>query len=515
MLAGLALVPVVALLALMFLARRPLWQAAPLCWGLTLAVGLAGWTLPAPAAAAASFRGLLIAVDIGIIIFGAVFFLEFLKQTGAIRSIQASLARLSSDLRVQGVIVAWLFGSFLEGVAGFGTPAAVVAPLLAGIGFPVATAVTISLLANSTAVTFGAIGTPMRVGFADHDLAPIALQAATVNLVAGVLIPVLIVLAVVSAPRNAARGGWLRGLTRREFVECVPFALFAGFALTAPSLAASYFGHEFPSILGGLTGLAIVVPLVKKGWLVPRTPWLAAEPARKEADTIARDSLLRSFGPYLVLCALLVAGKFVFSDLDRTLLLGSGITHRFSSFNPGFAFLTAGAVLVMGRGTLRSAADAVLLPMQRAARSLAKPMLAIAFISAMVQLFVHSARNTAGHPGMLEVIAAQVEGMNLPFFMPFVGAFGSFFAGSATVSNLLFGSLGVQMAAVQGVAVSSVLALQAVGAAAGNMIALPNIVAVQATVGDKQGEAQALKPLVLPCLIYLVACGLAGLVLLE
>src|SRR5699024_10345251 len=105
-----------------------------------------------------------ITFDILWIIFGAILLLNLLKHSGGIGLIRQSFADISPDRRVQVVIIAWLFGSFLEGAAGFGTPAAIVAPLLLALGYPALASVMIGLMVQSTAVTFGALGVPILIG---------------------------------------------------------------------------------------------------------------------------------------------------------------------------------------------------------------------------------------------------------------------------------------------------------------------------------------------------------------
>src|SRR5690606_38982520 len=135
----------------------------------------------------------------------------FLKQTPVLRAIEIHLAHLSSDRRIQAVLVAFLFGSFIEGSAGFGTPAAIVAPFLRAVGFPVMTAITVALAANSTAVAFGAVGTTVRVGFAGLDISGVATEASLINLLPGTLVPLILVALVVRSGRAPRLG---------DFTEC-------------------------------------------------------------------------------------------------------------------------------------------------------------------------------------------------------------------------------------------------------------------------------------------------------
>jgi len=138
---------------------------------------------------------------------------------------------------------------------------------------------------------------------------------------------------------------------------------------------------------------------------------------------------------------------------------------------------------------------------------------ALFFVAAFVQLMANTNFNSSGLSSMVGVMAGFASTSALPFIAPFIGALGAFIAGSATVSNLLFGKFHVESATLLGMNAQKILSLQVVGAAAGNMIALNNIVAAQATVKLHGEEEKLIKINIIPCLIYLALVGLVGLVL--
>ena len=114
--------------------------------------------------AAASTNGLIVAASLLYIVFGAILLLNTLEESSAIRTIRQAFTNITPDRRIQVIIIAWLFGSFIEGAAGFGTPAAVAVPLLVALGFPAMAAVMSGMIIQSTPVSFGAVGTPILVG---------------------------------------------------------------------------------------------------------------------------------------------------------------------------------------------------------------------------------------------------------------------------------------------------------------------------------------------------------------
>ena len=162
--AALALFPIALGGVLLVGFRVPAKKAMPAAYVAAVAVALWAWQMVPSRVIAASIQGLFLSFDLLFIIFGAILLLHTLERSGGVGAIRRSFHGISDDRRVQVVIVAWLFGSFIEGAAGFGTPAAVAAPLLVALGFPAATAVMLGMMVQSTAVTFGAVGTPILVG---------------------------------------------------------------------------------------------------------------------------------------------------------------------------------------------------------------------------------------------------------------------------------------------------------------------------------------------------------------
>lgn len=159
-----ALSPVLLVLILLVILRLPATKAMPLSWLIHALLAFFFWRIPAVQIAAASLEGFIIAASVVWIIFGAVFLLNILRTSGAIETIRHFFTAISPDRRVQLILIAWSFGSFLEGAAGFGTPAAICAPLLVTLGFPPLAAVVLALIANSYPVTYGGVGTTFLVG---------------------------------------------------------------------------------------------------------------------------------------------------------------------------------------------------------------------------------------------------------------------------------------------------------------------------------------------------------------
>jgi lactate permease len=526
-------------------------RTMPVVYAVTVLFGLLLWQLPFRHIAASTVQGLFVTFDILFILFGAVLLLNTLQYSGAVTVIRNGFTTVSQDRRVQVIIIAWLFGSFLEGASGFGTPAAIVGPLLLALGFPPMAAVTMAMMTGTAAVSFGAIGTPNLIGIADGlasaefdaDLAAagidsatyvraVAVRSALINAAAGTMVPVM--MAAMLTRFHGYRRSW------REGIALAPFALFAGLAFTVPyALTAIVIGAEFPSLLGALVGLPIVILATRAGVLVPGKPWdfAPAEPwptvgARELSPTPSRDDarpedrpmpMWMAWLPYGLLGVLLVISRMpqlpLADWLQRWLrvswndILGTGIDAGTTPlYLPGAMLIVV--VLVTGPLHRVSRAEARW-AVRDSLGTVAKAGLVLVFTVAMVRVYINSGGGDGGYPAMPVAMASWVAertGPEWPLLAPFVGALGSFIAGSSTVSNLMFSLFQHGLANQVGLPSASIVALHDVGSAAGNMIAIHNIVAVSATVGVLGQEGPILRRTIIPTLAYVLLAGCLGFI---
>lgn len=431
-------------------------------------------------------KGLFLALDIFLIIFGAIFFLEILKSLHIIDNLTFHLESFSRDYRVQVILLAWFFENFIEGTAGFGTPAALVAPLLVSLGLSPFKAVILSLIGNSTSVAFGAAGTPIRIGFANINLVDIPIYTAAINSI-GFLVPVFMIFTL-----------------NHHLLEVFPFAIISGLLFVVPSYLTVFLGQEFPSILGSIIGLFLIILFIRLGLFLPKTI-RHLRPLQKPKTQLSSFSTIY---PYALLIILLVIGKLTLSSAKIDLSL---IHHSINIFNPGLAFLVAGCSVA-----LFSQKSLLLVPtLTISFRRALEPFLVIASMSTVVQLMASSGQNFSTLPSLLEIISQKLHTLNLPFFAPFIGAFGAFLTGSATVSNLMFGNLLKNAAQTLNLNVAKILALELVGAAAGNMLALSDMLAAETIVGLRHQERYLIKQLIIPCGVYVLLAGLIGILIVK
>ncbi len=492
----LAIFPFLVFLYLLFVRKTTLLWSSVITLILYTTLAIFYWQILPSFLYLSYGKGFFVAVDIFIIIFGAIFFLEILKDLKIIKNISHYLGAISTDYRIQIIIIAWFFECFIEGTAGFGTPAAIAVPLLIGLGLGPIRALVIGLLGNSVPGVFGAAGTPIKVGFVGLNTTLVPLTAALFNLV-GFIIPVFMLWMITSGRQNR----------KKEFLDALPFAIFSGLIFVVPSLAFVFLGQEFPSILGSLFGLIIIIISVKFGFLVPKEKLSLVEEKEK---TIASMPAIKAFLPYIILISLLIAGKFIIGKLGIPIFVG--FKHVFSLFNPGFIFIVSGLIVML---IWKEKILAISSSVKKAFQGAIYPFFVVFSMLAMVQIMINTGRNETGLLSAISLITKGFETSWLPFFTPFIGAFGAFMTGSVTVSNIMFGHLFSMASTNLGMNTSIILSLGVVGAAAGNMIALADILTAEAVTGVKNGEVQVLKGVIIPCLIYLTILGIVGYIIIK
>lgn len=545
LLALLAFSPILLAAILLIGLRWPAKRAMPLVYLLTTGIALTVWDMSVNRVLASTLQGLVITAGVLWIIFGAILLLNTLKHSGGITAIRAGFATISPDRRIQAIIIAWLFGCFIEGASGFGTPAAIAAPLLVAIGFPALAAVMLGMLVQSTPVSFGAVGTPIIIGInSGLDSATIGAQLAAqgsswssflqlitsevaiIHALVGTAIPLIMVLMLTRF--FGQEKSWKAGFA------VLPFALFAGLAFTVPyAITGVFLGPEFPSLLGGLIGLAIVTLAARAGFLVPKqswdfapasewpSEWLGSIEMKLDSLTSKPMSTLRAWLPYVLVGLLLVASR-VFPQVGAALksvvllfpdILGeTGIKADFMPlYLPGGILVAVViATFFLHRMKVRELTAAI----GESTRVLLGAGFVLLFTVPMVRILINSGVNGAELASMPITMARYVAdsvGHIYPLFAPSVGALGAFIAGSNTVSNMMLSQFQFGVANSLGISSALIVAVQAIGAAAGNMVAIHNVVAASATVGLLGREGSILRKTVWPTLYYVLFTGLIAL----
>lgn len=480
--------PIIILISGFFLPKTHIRASAILSLISAIIISFAYWDLSPVIVGSGILKGVFVSLDIVLIIFGALTFLFLMQHLGIISSLEHHLHSLSSDIRVQTILLAWFFGSFLEATAGFGIPALIVSHLLVKIGLPAVSAVVIGLVANSASVTFGAVGTPIKIGFFNFNTNLISQLTVIFGFFIGIFIPVFV----------------LALLTRflkkpfSYFLEGLPFAVWAGFCFSLPYYVGLSLGIEFPSLIGSILGMMLIYLTIKAGFSI-RNVHKVKEVQKLEK----RFSLKKVFVPYFLLVAFLLLAKI--SPIGFFLVnLPNNLSHNIHFLNAGTIFILVSFIILFSH---KAPVKEIHLIFKDVFKKIPYPAFIILLIVSTMQVLI------AG--GQAEPIFSNLKTGFLPLISPFIGAFGAFIAGSATVSNLLFGNLLAVSAKGNGFDVALILSLQLLGATAGNMMSIPNIIAAESAVGLKGEEREIIKKIFPWALLYLFIVIIVGITLLE
>jgi lactate permease len=488
--------------------------AGPCTAGVAVLVAVLVFGMPAPLAVASTLHGALYGLfPIGWIVVSAVFLYRITVETGQFATIHDSIASLTADRRLQALLIAFSFGAFLEGAAGFGTPVAISAAMLAGLGFEPLYAAGLCLIANTAPVAFGAIGTPIIVAGQVTGLDPML-----ISMMVGRQLPLLSLLVPfwLVFTMSGARG----------MREVWPAALVSGgsFAV-AQWWTSNYLGPLLPDIISSLVSIVCLVAFVRV-WKPASTFRFhgEVEAASRPADMTrgasephgasgsnaaprARGpldvrSLAYAWSPFVVLTILVgcwgirpvkaaldtASVAFAFPVLhDAVVLPASGravpalFTLNWLSAT-GTAILLASLVSV-GIARMRPGTAAALFG--RTLASLSAPLLTIASVLGLAYIGNASGMTTA----MGTALAST--GALFPIFSPVLGWLGVFMTGSDTSSNAIFGKL--QTVSAEAVGVSPILAVAAnsSGGVTGKMIS-PQSIAVACAATGQVGNEPAL-----------------------
>lgn len=476
----LAALPILLLIVLILGFGWTAGRAGPAGWLAAAAMAWLGYGAGREVLAVALGKAFFLALDVLLIVWGAYLLYQVVDEAGGVATLSRALPALTPDRGMQGLLIAWAFASFLQGVGGFGVPVVVTAPILIGLGFSPIIAVVAPSLGHAWSVTFGSLGSSFQALIAASGVPGIEMA-----------IPSAILLGVACL----FCGGMVLHVVggRRSLLWVVAVM---GVAMAVVQYALAVGGVWFiAGFGGGLAGLAVGFALAALG-------------ARRRQGggpsvTSNREIALALTG-YALLIVITLAVQFV--DPLRDVLSSLVVQVQFPAVmttagiatpaEPGKAivlFRHAGAILVYSAvlayiilrwaGATRPGATGRIVA--KTAQGVLGSSLAIASMTSMVTIMAHA--------GMTDVLArglAEVSGRAFPLMAPWIGALGAFVSGSNTSSNLLFGMLQRRTAEYLAVGVAWILAAQTAGGALGSVLS-PTKVSVGATsasAGDEESR---------------------------
>lgn len=458
------------------------------------------------------------------VIFGAILFNRFSEASGVTNTLRKWLGNINPNPVAQLMIIGWAFAFMIEGASGFGTPAAIAAPILVGLGFnPIKVAI-LALIMNSVPVSFGAVGTPTWFGFGPLNLGEdkileIGSMTATIHAFAALVIPVIALSFIV---------------TWNEIRKNIVFIYLSVFACVVPYFLLAQVNYEFPSLVGGAIGMFISVFLANKGIglaKVENTLDNNAVTSKEVAKALLPTGLLIGF--LIVTRIKQLPFKAMMNDATTWISAQLGSLGQFE-IGQGLVFslknifgttVSANYKLLYVPALIPFVITVLIcIPLFAVSGSKVKEVFAGSFkqtknpfIALVGALIMVNLMLVGGDGSMVKIIGksfANATGEYWTLFASYLGAVGAFFSGSNTVSNLTFGSVQLSTAEITGLSTSLILALQSAGGAMGNMVCINNIVAVNSVLNIQNQEGAIIKKTVIPMTIYgIIAALVATLVI--
>lgn len=477
----------------------------------TIAVGLAMmvYGMPPGLALAATLQGVAYGLfPIGWIVITAVFLYNLTVSTGQFDIIKDSIARITEDRRLQALLIGFSFGAFLEGAAGFGTPVAISAGMLAGLGFVPMYAAGLCLIANTAPVAFGAIGVPIIVAGQVTGLDEMAISQMVGRQLPllSVLVPFYLVLLM---------SGW-RGLR-----EVWPAALVSGGSFAIAQWATSnYLGPMLPDIVSSLVSIVCLVLLLRV-WSPRRVFRFDGEAGSQIGTGPAAGGLvvLRAWSPFVLLT--LLVGNWGLPQVKAVLdtvavkipvpLLHNAVVSP-TTGNPIAAVYTFNWLSAAGTAILISAllsAVVMRVPAGQAARIFTRTLRSLLFplVTIGAVLGLAYIGNASGMMTTLGLTLAAT-GALFPFFSPWLGWLGVFITGSDTSANAVFGKLQAVTAERLGLDPVLTVAANSSGGVTGKMISPQSIAVACAATGLVGRESQLFRFTVGHSLVFVTVIGI-------
>lgn len=487
-----AALPVVVIFWALIIKRMKGYQASLLATVLSIAIAIFVYRMPVDLALLATGHGVLYGLfPICWIVVSAVFLFNITVKAGQFEVIKHMMASITADRRLQALLIAFSFGAFIEGTAGFGAPVAITAAMLVGLGFNPLYAAGICLIANTAPVAFGAVGIPITVAAQVSGLPEMAVSqmvGRTLPIVS-VLIPFYIVI-LMSGFRNSR--------------EVLPAILVSGVSFAALQwFAANYLGPALPDIIAGLGSIACMVVLLKS-WK-PKNVWRFQDevpPSLPTQHAYPLATIVTAWAPFILLTVVIIAWgitpikdalnsiAFVQFEIPR---LHDSIVDRYGNALPHifkFNYLSASGTAIficclisiaLNRMSLREGGQVFL----DTVRQLRFAILTIATVLGFAYIVNAS--------GMTITLAATLanSGALFPFVAPMLGWLGVFITGSDTSANALFAKLQYETATAINVDPVVTVAANASGGVVGKMIS-PQSIAVASGAGQLLGRESEL-----------------------
>lgn len=489
-----ALIPIVWLMVSLGVLKMPAHVTTCLSLAVTVVLALMVFKMPMISALTATLEGVALGLwPIVIVIVAAIFTYNMALQTKSMDTIKSMLSNITTDRRIQVLILAWGFGGFLEAVAGYGTAVAIPASILAALGCEPIFAALICLAANTVPTAFGAIGIPVLTlaQITNLDVNVLSCQIALQLTLFIVVIPLLLVVLTTRSLKG------LKGV--------VGISLASGAAFAIPELlTAKYLGAELPALAGSVCSMAVTILIAKMFYKEEPT-----DGAAKEAITFKEGVL--AWLPYILVLVFIVASSPVVEPVYNLLshIKTSVVIYQGKGAVP-FVFkwiATPGTLIIIATvvgGLIQGARIGDIVKVFfYTLKKLSKSAFTVLCIVSMSKVMAYSGMISA-----IAVVLVKATGHYFSMISPLIGALGTFVTGSDTSANVLFGKLQVEVASQTGVDPYWLAAANTAGATGGKMISPQSIAVATAATGLVGSEGKILNQTLKYCVCYVTILGI-------
>lgn len=492
MLFAIAMIPVLWLIVSLGVLKMPAHKTCSFTVILTLAIAIICWRMKFIDGITATVEGMAIALwPILLVIVAALFTYNLAVETKTMDVIKKMLSSITTDKRIQVLILAWGFGGFLEAVAGYGTAVAIPASILASLGFNPLFAAVICLLANTVPTAFGALGIPVTTLATVTGLEVVHLSYVTSIQLAGfiVLIPFLLVILTEKSIKA------LKGV--------VGITLVSGITFAVPQIfIAKYLGADLPALVASICSMACTILMAKV---------MNKEKVETKEDKIGLKEGVLAWLPYILLCGLILIASPLVPSINSLLAKASSNIHIYTgdaTSTTSFSWInTPGMMILIATfiaGLIQKLKFTYMLDvLKRTVIQLKTSFITIMSIVAISKIMSHSGMTSSISFGL-----CAITGSFYPLIAPLLGAIGTFVTGSDTSANILFGALQTEAAKSLSIDPYWIAAANTAGATAGKMISPQSIAIATSATGLIGSEGKILSTTVKYCLGYVIILGL-------
>ena len=492
MLFAIAMIPVLWLIVSLGVLKMPAHKTCSFTVILTLAIAIICWRMKFIDGITATVEGMAIALwPILLVIVAALFTYNLAVETKTMDVIKKMLSSITTDKRIQVLILAWGFGGFLEAVAGYGTAVAIPASILASLGFNPLFAAVICLLANTVPTAFGALGIPVTTLATVTGLEVVHLSYVTSIQLAGFIVLIPFLLVVLTEKSIKA----LKGVVGITLVSGITFAVPQVFI-------AKYLGADLPALVASICSMACTILMAKA---------MNKEKVETKEDKIGLKEGILAWLPYILLCGLILIASPLVPSINSLLAKASSNIHIYTgdaTSTTAFSWInTPGMMILIATfiaGLIQKLKFTYMLDvLKRTIIQLKTSFITIMSIVAISKIMSHSGMTSSISFGL-----CAITGSFYPLIAPLLGAIGTFVTGSDTSANILFGALQTEAAKSLSIDPYWIAAANTAGATAGKMISPQSIAIATSATGLIGSEGKILSTTVKYCLGYVIILGL-------